>query len=106
MLCWSASPLLACMIPGRTMTPQEQECCKHMAQMCGSTQMPQSHSCCKTDVQHDQVPVVKHEPQAAPALQVESIPAIAGPVLSELLSEDVFRHPIAEFHPETTVLRI
>ena len=107
MLCWSASPLLACMIPGQTMTPREHECCKHMSQMCGSAQMPQSHSCCRKDVQHDQVPVLKHEPQVAPALQVvDAVPAIACPLLYELLCQDKSQHPIPEFHPETTVLKI
>ena len=107
MLCWSASPLLACMIPGQTMTPQERDCCKHMSQMCGSAEMPQSHSCCKKDVQHDQAPVVKHEPQAAPALHVvDSVSTITCPMLSELLFQDKSYYPIPEFHPETTVLRI
>lgn len=42
-----SSPLMACVLPGLEMTAAEQDCCKHMAQDCGSMQMDDSHSCCK-----------------------------------------------------------
>ncbi len=41
------SPLMACVLPGLEMSPAEQDCCRHMAEDCGSMQMADSHSCCK-----------------------------------------------------------
>ena len=44
---WAVTPAIACMIPTRPMTQAERECCKKMAEKCGSSAMPSSHSCCK-----------------------------------------------------------
>jgi hypothetical protein len=44
---WAVTPAIACMIPVRPMTQAEHECCKKMAQQCGSSAMPSSHSCCQ-----------------------------------------------------------
>src|SRR5262252_3355961 len=44
---WAVTPAIACMIPMRPMTQAEHECCKRMAQQCGSSAMPSSHSCCQ-----------------------------------------------------------
>lgn len=41
-----SAPLLACSLPSMTMSEEEQECCRHMAHMCGDAQMDESHSCC------------------------------------------------------------
>jgi len=46
----SGIPAMACLIPGAEMTEAERDCCKHMAQQCGSMNMPSSHSCCKKEV--------------------------------------------------------
>jgi hypothetical protein len=46
-LLWAVTPVMACVLPGVTMTPAERECCHHMAEQCGSSMMPASHSCCK-----------------------------------------------------------
>ncbi len=40
------APLLACTLPGMTMSEEERECCRHMADQCGQMQMDESHSCC------------------------------------------------------------
>ena len=48
-----AMPVMACMVPDRQMTAEEQSCCKKMAHDCESSVMPASHSCC----QH---PVARH----------------------------------------------
>jgi len=75
---------LACMIPGRAMTAQEHECCKHMAQMCGSASMPQSHSCCKTEVRSGTTMVVTNNRQSGPVLQiVAALPVPRSPECSE-----------------------
>jgi hypothetical protein len=39
-------PILACALPGQEMSEEEQTCCLHMADECGSSQMGESHSCC------------------------------------------------------------
>ena len=39
-------PILACAVPGQQMSEEEQTCCLHMADECGSSQMGESHSCC------------------------------------------------------------
>src|SRR5215470_5221526 len=44
---WAVTPAIACLIPLRPMTQAEHECCKKMAQQCGSSAMPSSHSCCQ-----------------------------------------------------------
>jgi len=44
---WAVTPALACLLPMQRMTPAERECCRKMAQQCGSSVMPSSHSCCQ-----------------------------------------------------------
>jgi hypothetical protein len=44
---WAVTPAVACLLPTNQMTPAEQECCRKMAQPCGSSSMPSSHSCCQ-----------------------------------------------------------
>jgi hypothetical protein len=51
-LIWVASPAIACVLPGATLTPAERECCHHMAAQCGQVAMPASHSCCQTRSHH------------------------------------------------------
>ena len=41
-----ASPVLACSLPGLTMSEAEMECCQRMADHCGGAHMDESHSCC------------------------------------------------------------
>lgn len=45
-------PSMACLTPGAEMTEAERDCCKHMAQQCGSMNMPSSssHPCCQKEV--------------------------------------------------------
>ncbi|HEV2698320.1 MAG TPA: hypothetical protein VGU90_10035 [Terriglobales bacterium] len=52
-----AMPVMACMIPDRQMTPEEQNCCKKMAHGCESAVMPSSHSCCQHPVSRQAVNV-------------------------------------------------
>jgi hypothetical protein len=51
-LMWVASPAIACVLPGATLTLAERECCHHMAEQCGQAAMPASHSCCQTRSHH------------------------------------------------------
>jgi hypothetical protein len=105
---WVASPALACLLPGRTMTAAEQACCKRMAmaKMCGSGHMPQSHSCCQTEAQpvNTSIPIADH--QFALALQVVaglstplSLPEFALPGLTLI-------RPPSDSPPDSSVLRV
>ena len=106
-LSWSAAPLLACLVPERAMSPQERQCCKHMADMCGSAKMPTSHSCCKTEVRSDINVVFKADSHRAPTLNVLAlVPLTTSPEPNETLGLSKIHHPPGEFAPETTVLRI
>ena len=44
---WAVTPAIACLVPMQQLTPAERECCRKMAQQCGSSVMPSSHSCCQ-----------------------------------------------------------
>lgn len=89
------------------MTAQERECCKHMAQMCGSSSMPQSHSCCTTEVRSGMTMVATSEHHNVPQLQlIATVAQSPGPHFSETLHESRPHHPPGEFPPKATVLRI
>lgn len=104
---WTAAPLLACAIPGRAMTAQERECCKHMAEMCGSAQMPQSHTCCKTEVRSAYTLFATGNQQLVPDLNIVAIvTAPATPPIEHKAGVVKDHHPPGEFLPEITVLRI
>lgn len=106
-LSWSAAPLLACIVPERAMTPQERECCKHMADMCGSAKMPQSHTCCKTEVRSEISAVVKFDPQSSPNQHVLAlVTLVTSPQRNETIELKKHHRPPGEFLPDTTVLRI
>ena len=45
-----SGPAMACLQPAADLTPDEQECCRHMAHQCGDSGMGESHSCCRTEV--------------------------------------------------------
>src|ERR1700691_3324519 len=106
-ICWTAAPLLACMIPDRAMTAPEMECCKHMAEMCGSANMPQSHSCCKTEVRPGTTMVVTNNHQSVRVLQVvAALPVPTPPPSSDSFHQGIPHHPPSEYLPDTTVLRV
>ena len=71
-------PILACALPGQEMSEEEQNCCLHMADECGSSQMGESHSCCNKlpqigasvlQVTNKYAPVALDAIQIAPDLQ-------------------------------------
>jgi len=47
LLTLSGSPVLACVLQADGLSEDERECCREMADQCGSSTMPASHSCCK-----------------------------------------------------------
>lgn len=106
-----ALPLLNCTLPARAMTVAEKECCKKMANECGSAGMGQSHSCCPKNGSVENLPIVK---AASPttdhfglsvlhiAPQIELVPA----VILGLHVLDSSEHGPPGETPPTTVLRI
>jgi hypothetical protein len=89
-----SAPLLACAFPGQELNEEEQACCRHMAQRCGSMDMSSSHSCCQTEIR-----------QAGPMLQVERAP-IAPQMMSAFIvsvpilwGTDSFHILTGDFHP-------
>jgi len=87
-------PIMACMVAGTEMSAAERECCKHMAQNCGSMNMPSSHSCCQAEVR-----------QASPMLHVEPahfVPQLAVAMMASvpvITPVDAFHALSAERHP-------
>ena len=85
-LMWVASPAIACVLPGATLTPAERECCHHMAEQCGQASMPASHSCCQTKSHHpDALPQAsasvptRHLTFAVAAIQTTFVIPVASP---------------------------
>lgn len=103
---WTAAPLLACTMRDFPMTMQERECCKHMAQMCGSTNMPQSHSCCNKELRSLTM-FATSDQHSVPHLQLVAVVVTAvRPRLSEWSHETKHPYPPGESLLEPTVLRI
>ena len=106
-LYWTAAPLLACVAPERAMTVQERECCKHMAEMCGSARMPQSHSCCKIEVRSGNAMVATRDQQPVPVLNTVALVSMPlAPPIDHTAGVVTDHHPPGQFLPEITVLRI
>ena len=70
-------PAMACLVPNAEMTAAERDCCKHMAQQCGSMNMRSSHSCCQKEVSRP------NSMLSATFAQLVS-PALSDPVVAEL----------------------
>ena len=52
-------PLMACMLPGTSLSAEEQACCREMGYQCGHDQTPSSHPCCETVGPTDQNALAK-----------------------------------------------
>jgi len=54
-----ALPVMACTVPGATMTAAERDCCKRMAERCGHSGMAKSHGCCQPQASPSRFEVLK-----------------------------------------------
>jgi hypothetical protein len=54
-----ALPVMACTVPGVTMTAAERDCCKRMAERCGHSSMAKSHGCCQPQASPSRFEVLK-----------------------------------------------
>ena len=100
-------PVMACLVPDVEMTAAERECCKHMAQQCGSMNMPSSHSCCQTEVRQSSPMLHVERAQVAPQLMAAMIVTVATiePIESHVTFTE--RHPPPESPPSSSsILRI
>jgi hypothetical protein len=106
---WAVTPAIACMIPLRPMTQAEHECCKKMAQQCGSSAMPSSHSCCQ---EHEREGAVSPVPTYSPTrpFDVAIIPQTAVLLIASeptFQSSAVLEAPPPEASPGcSSILRI
>jgi hypothetical protein len=86
-------PAMACVVVGMEMTSAERECCKRMAQQCGSMKMPTSHSCCQTNVQRPNSMLRSAAVRITPPTLGRSIDLSIIPAIAEV------RHPLERVHP-------
>ena len=105
MFLWVASPVLACVIPERSMTAQEHQCCQHMRQMCGSPRMPRSHSCCRVEVRSSTILVTDHRTAPAPQMLAVLPGSVAVPQ-SASFAGDFYDRAASGSPPAVSVLRI
>jgi hypothetical protein len=107
-LLWVAAPAVACVLPGVTLTPAEQECCHHMAQPCGQTAMPASHSCCHAPRHNALKQAIFSVPNRRVTIAVTAIQAtLALPVMTRsLLAIDLHSPPPNPQFSSLSVLRI
>lgn len=79
---WTAAPALRCLVPGASLTAQEQACCKAMGGQCGDSPAS-NHPCCKRSTSAVQPALVSSR------IVVASSPAItvSVPILVSALSE-------------------
>ena len=66
---------MACVNSAQELTEAERECCKHMAEQCGSMDMsmPASHSCCRTEVRQPPSMLVAASTHIAPPVAVHAV---------------------------------
>ena len=83
-------PAMACLIPDAEMTAAERECCKQMAQQCGSMDMPSSHSCCQKEISRPNSMLRTSFAQLI-------APVLSGAVFTELPRPDVVASEFSSF---------
>ena len=83
-------PAMACLIPGAEMTATERECCKRMAEQCGSMEMPSSHSCCQEEISQP-------NSMLSASLAQLTAPALSGTVTGELPQPQAAQPSVSSF---------
>jgi len=101
-------PALSCLVPEMQMTEAERECCRQMAQQCGSMNMPASHSCCQKQLRQPGSMLRVTTVQVAPLMIAVPIVAKAADLRLEIRQIPSFRfHPPPESPPGiSSILRI
>lgn len=101
-------PAMACVSSAQEMTNAERECCKQMAQHCGSMEMPASHSCCRIEVRQPQSMLLAASTHVAPPVGAYGVTADVPKQLRTETGASFFQlHPVAESPPgSSSILRI
>jgi hypothetical protein len=103
-------PAMACVNSAQEMTEAERECCKHMAQECGSMDvpMPASHSCCRTEVRQPQSMVLAANTQLGPPIALHAVSTDVPNLHPAVTAFGFFQlHPPPESPPgSSSILRI
>ena len=80
---WTAAPALRCLVPGESLTAEEQACCKSMGGQCDNSSASE-HPCCKRATSTTQPALAtSHATVATSAQVVVSIP----PVIQSLVEQ-------------------
>lgn len=109
-----AAPTMACLLSTAELTAAERECCKQMADQCGSAGMPSSHSCCQQlsspadssfVVSHSQIGLGDLATAGSAAIQTALWVSIPSPAAHGMWFDEIHGPP--ESPPvSTSVLRI
>jgi len=68
---WMAAPALRCLIPGESLTAEEQACCKSMGGECGDSAAA-DHPCCKKTTSTAQPALATAQANTAAAVRVDA----------------------------------
>jgi len=82
---WTSAPALRCLIPGESLTAEDQACCKSMGGECGDS-AASDHPCCKKTTSTSQPALATAQASSAAAVPV----AAAVPQQTYLLTEQEF----------------
>ena len=73
---WTATPALRCLVPGESLTAEEQACCKSMGGQCDDSSASE-HPCCKRATSTTEPALAtSHATVSTPAQVVASIPSV------------------------------
>ena len=105
-------PVMACTVPGATMTAAERDCCQRMAEQCHRSGMANSHGCCQTQASQNGLHALKTSSSQLDhsLFQIHALP-LALPVItvSQMFGTNVAfptHSPPGPLYLATTVLRI
>jgi hypothetical protein len=101
---WTAAPALSCVLQSKSLTPDEQACCKEMGGNCGEMA---NHSCCKKVESRLQPALAAATANAPEFAAIAMLPVVTVDPSQSLLSTDVAIAPSPPRQPiSTAILRI
>jgi len=108
-LLWTATPVMACLIPCLTPTPSKQECARHMGMDCGHTMMTAGRTCCQMSSRPGPATVETQVNRSQKRVDA-AVPVVVHAFLSDVslqsTSPTIFKSPPNETPPLLSVLRI
>jgi len=108
-LLWTATPVMACLIPCLAAVPAKQECTHHMGMDCGHPRMTTGRTCCQMSSRPGLATVETQVSRSQKRVHAV-IPVVIHPFLSgvsiQSTSPTIFKSPPNETPPRSSVLRI